>query len=481
METPNSAAPSLRSRFDAQRSGFAATPLPNARTRREWLSALAALLKDNQQAISDAIAADFGCRSDAETRLLEFYPSLEAVAYARRHVAEWMRPERRRTSLLFVPGRSEVRYQPLGVVGIIAPWNYPLYLAVGPLAGALAAGNRVMVKLSEYSQEFGALLARLVRERFPEDLLTVVTGDAAVAAEFASLPFDHLLFTGSTTVGRLVMAAAAKQLTPVTLELGGKCPVVIAPGQDMDYAASRIVFAKLANAGQTCVAPDYVLVPRGEEGDLIEAARAAAERFYTNADSPDYTSIGHERHYWRLRHLLDDTRAQGARIEPLMASAKDGTRKMTPAAVLDVRDSMAIMREEIFGPILPIVSYDGIDSAIAYINARPRPLALYLFDRNRRRIEQTLAQTASGGVTINDCLMHIGQDDLPFGGVGASGMGRYHGPEGFKTFSQIRPVFHQSRLGILPLLYPPFTRAITRTLLRLMQFVKKGSGTSLRP
>jgi acyl-CoA reductase-like NAD-dependent aldehyde dehydrogenase len=468
METTNLAAGDLRARFETQRAGFARQPMPDATTRRGWLRALAALLKDNQGAISEAIDADFGHRCDAETRLLEFYPSLEAIAYARRRVAAWMAIEPRRTSLLFQPGRSELRYQPLGVVGIMAPWNYPLYLAVGPLAGALAAGNRAMVKSSEYSPRFGALFACLVRERFNEDLVTVVLGDLEVASAFAGLPFDHLLFTGSTAVGRAVMTAAAKNLTPVTLELGGKCPVLIAPGQDLADAVARIVFAKLVNAGQTCVAPDYVLLPRGAETEFLAQARAATVRFHGGADSPDYASIAHERHYARLMELIRDAREQGARIEPLCPAPAVEHRKIAPVAVFDTRDSMRVMREEIFGPVLPVVPYERVEDAIAYINARPRPLALYVFDRDRRRVERTLHATASGGVAVNDCLLQIAQDDLPFGGAGASGMGRYHGPEGFKTFSQLRSVFRQSRLSIVGWLYPPYARRITRFILRLM-------------
>jgi acyl-CoA reductase-like NAD-dependent aldehyde dehydrogenase len=468
MDTTSLVAGGLLARFETQRAGFARQPMPDTATRRSWLAALAAMLKDNQAAICEAIDADFGHRSGTETRLLELYPSLEAIKYTRRHVAAWMTIEPRRTSPLFQFGRSELHYQPLGVVGIMAPWNYPLYLSVGPLAGALAAGNRAMVKPSEYSPWFGALFARLVRETFAEDLVTVVLGDVEIASAFAGLPFDHLLFTGSTAVGRAVMTAAAKNLTPVTLELGGKCPVLIAPGQDLAYAAHRVIFAKLANAGQTCVAPDYVLLPRGEEAEFLVQARAATIRLYGEVDSPDYASIAHQGHYARLMELIRDARVQGARIEPLCAAPAVGHRKIAPVAMFDTRDSMRMMREEIFGPILPVVPYERVEDAIAYVNARPRPLALYVFDRDRRRVERTLHATASGGVAVNDCLLQIAQDDLPFGGTGASGMGRYHGPEGFKTFSQLRSVFRQSRLSMVCWLYPPYARRITLLILRLM-------------
>ncbi len=458
----------LEALFHAQRLAFAADPLPNAQTRRRHLSSLADLLRRNTNEIAAAIDADFGGRPRDETRLLEFFPSLEAIRYARSRLAGWMRPERRHVSIWFQPGRAEVRYQPLGVVGILVPWNYPLYLALGPLVAALAAGNRAMLKMSEYTPEFGVLFERLIAKTFPPDLVCVVNGDAQTASAFANLPFDHLLFTGSAPVGRVVMAAAARNLTPVTLELGGKSPAIVAAGFDIATAARRIVFGKLANAGQTCVAPDYVLLPRGEEQAFLAAARAHAVKLYGDAASPDYASIAHERHYGRLQALVEDARAKGARIEPLLPPGMACGRRMTPQAVLGVTRAMRIAQEEIFGPILPIVPYDSLDEAIAYVNEQDRPLALYLFDNDRRRAEALLDRTASGGVTLNDCMLHICQDDLPFGGIGPSGMGRYHGREGFLAFSQQRGVFRQRRLNTLPLLLPPYGRKLAERIIALM-------------
>jgi acyl-CoA reductase-like NAD-dependent aldehyde dehydrogenase len=380
-----------------------------------------------------------------------------------------MAAERRRVSLWFRPAVAEVRYQPLGVTGIIAPWNYPLYLAVGPLVCALAAGNRVMIKLSEYTPQFAALFARLVAQGFPRSLVHVVVGDVDAARAFANLPFDHLLFTGSTSVGREVMAAAARHLTPVTLELGGKSPAIVAPDFDLAVAARRIAFGKLINAGQTCIAPDYVLAHADRIERLVAELRKAARAMYGDTASADYSSIVNDRHFARLDALLADAREQGARVEQLLDSAASPwPRRLAPAVVLDVTDRMRIMREEIFGPLLPILAYRTLDEAIRYVNERDRPLALYVFDDDRARRDDLLARTASGGVTVNDTILHVAQDDLPFGGVGPSGMGRYHGEEGFRSFSQVRPVLHSRRISPSSLMYPPYGGALASRLLRLM-------------
>jgi coniferyl-aldehyde dehydrogenase len=458
----------LKARFEAQRAAFKRQPMPDPATRRQWLDRLADLLKNNEQAICEAISADFGHRPHTETRLLELFPSREAVRYAQRKVARWMKPERRHVSLWFKPARAEVRYQPLGVVGIIVPWNYPLYLSVGPLVSALAAGNRVMLKMSEFSRAFGDLFARLIRDTFPEDLVIVVLGGPDVATEFSALLFDHMLFTGSTSTGRRVMGVAASNLTPVTLELGGKSPVIIAPGQNLARAAQRIVFAKLVNGGQTCVAPDYVLLHKSEEQAFLAEARKAAQRFYGNPASPDYASAAHARQHARLIEVIVDADAKGARIEPVLPTGETVGRKIAPVAVLECNDGMRVIQEEIFGPILPIVPYERLDEAVAYVNGRDRPLSLYIFDNDRARVASVLDATASGGVVVNDCLLHVAQEDLPFGGVGPSGMGRYHGPEGFKTFSQVRSVLRQSSLASISLLYPPYGGALTQRLLRVM-------------
>jgi len=440
--------------------------------RRGALATLHALLLDRAEELCAAIDRDFRGRSHAETRLLEIFPSLEAIAHARRHLRAWMRPRRARTGLWFLPGRSRVQPQPLGVVGIVVPWNYPLYLAVGPMVAALAAGNRVMVKMSESAPGTGALLARLVAERFDPAVLTVVNGDAEVGKAFVALPFDHLLFTGSTQVGRHVMRAAAENLTPVTLELGGKSPAIVGRGVDVAEAADKIAFGKCLNGGQTCIAPDYALVPAESVDAFVASVQASVARLYpTLRDNPDYTAVIDARHRARLAGYLDEARARGARVVEANPAGEDlaASPKMAPTLVVGAPDDARLMREEIFGPILPVVPYRDLDEAIAYVNARPRPLALYVFDHDRAAIERVLAETVSGGVTVNETLLHIAQEDLPFGGVGASGMGEYHGRAGFDTFSKRKAVFHQSRLNGLKLLRPPYGKrfaALAKLLLR---------------
>ena len=453
------ASEALATAFERQRAARDATLLTTAEQRRERLARLAALLRENANAICEAVDRDFGGRSHAETRLLEIFPALEAIAHARRHVRGWMRPRRARTSFWFQPGRSRILPQPLGVVGIVVPWNYPVYLAVGPLVAAIAAGNRVMVKMSESAPATGALLAKLASERFDAAEIAFVNGDAEVARAFTALPFDHLLFTGSTEVGRHVMRAAAANLTPVTLELGGKSPAIVGRGVAIDEAADRVVFGKCLNAGQTCIAPDYALVPRERVDAFVEAARRSVAKLYPRLrDNPDYTSIIDARHHARLQAYAEEARTRGARLVEANPASEDlgGTRKIAPTLVLEAPEDTRLMREEIFGPLLPVVPYDETDGAIAYVNARPRPLALYVFDHDRATVERILARTVSGGVTVNETILHIAQEDLPFGGVGASGMGDYHGRAGFETFSKLKPVFTQPRLNALPLLKPPY-------------------------
>jgi coniferyl-aldehyde dehydrogenase len=459
--------------FSRQRQAFASDPHPSARERERRLAALERLLRDNADAIASAIDQDFGHRSRGETRLLEIFPGLESIKHARRHLRRWMRSERRPVSMWFQPGRAKVVLQPLGVVGVIVPWNYPILLAAAPLAAVLAAGNRAMVKMSEYTPRTAALFGRLVARHFTPEEVTVIEGDAAVGQAFAGLPFDHLLFTGSTKVGHSVMRAAAENLTPVTLELGGKSPAIVAPDYPIGHAAERILIGKTMNAGQTCLAPDYVLLPAGASEPFLAAARAVVNRCYPDlAATPDYTSIIDARHFARLTAYLDDARGKGARVVPLSDSLRApdaATRRIPPMAVLGVSDEMPVMQDEIFGPLLPIVEYANLDAAIRFVNARPRPLALYYFDRDGERVDRILRETIAGGVTINDTILHIAQDDLPFGGVGASGMGHYHGREGFETFSKKKAVFVQARLNAIGAFKPPYGKlfdALVRFLIR---------------
>ena len=455
----------------SMRAAQRADPVPAWSTRADRLHALEALMLDNREAIATAIDADFGRRPREETEILEFFPSLSGVHHALRRGRRWMRVQRHWANFWFLPARTEVRPQPLGVVGIIAPWNYPLYLAIGPLTDALAAGNRVMLKMSEYTPRFSTLFAELVARGFRDDEVVVVNGGADVGRAFAALPFDHLLFTGSTAVGRDVMASAAPNLTPVTLELGGKSPALIGPGARFGHAVQRIVLGKLLNAGQTCIAPDYVLLPRAMVRPFVDAAREAATRFYPGLPlNEQYSSIISERHYARLRALRDDAVAMGAKAYPLGTPVDDANlRTISPVILTDVDDRMQIMREEIFGPLLPLVAYDTLDEALDHIAARPHPLALYAFEDDTATLDQILTRTQAGGVTVNDTILHIAQHSLPFGGVGASGMGSYHGEAGFRTFSRMKPVMRQARLNAVSLLNPPYGAAFERLLKILLR------------
>jgi aldehyde dehydrogenase (NAD+)/coniferyl-aldehyde dehydrogenase len=343
-------------------------------------------------------------------------------------------------------------------VGIIAPWNYPVFLTVGPLAAALAAGNRVMMKLSEYTPRTSALLAEIITETFPPDQVMVIQGDSDVGRGFAALPFDHLLFTGSTAVGREVMRAASENLTPVTLELGGKSPAIVAPDADLDRAAADIVYGKLLNAGQTCIAPDYALVPEGLLRPFVERVHKAVEKYYPDLAGDEYTSIINERQYQRLMSYLAEARETGTEIVQLGTAPPTTGRKLWPTVVINPPENLGLMRDEIFGPILPIKSYSSIDEAISYVNARQRPLALYLFAKDAGLIRNVLTRTVSGGVCVNDTLLHVAVEDLPFGGVGASGMGHYHAEEGFNTFSKLKPVFERGMFSLGRTLRPPYSR-----------------------
>jgi coniferyl-aldehyde dehydrogenase len=463
---------SLEESYARQRAARDSRPGLDRAERLAALEALERLVRDNAQDLARAVDADFRGRSGAETRMLEIFPSLEAIRHARRHLGRWMKPRSARTNLWFLPGRSRVLMQPLGMVGIVVPWNYPIYLAVGPLVAALAAGNRVLMKMSESAPATGALFARLVAERFSADVLAVVNGGADIARAFVSLPFDHLLFTGSTPVGREVMRAAADNLTPVTLELGGKSPAIVGRGISIADAADRIVYGKCLNAGQTCIAPDYALVPEEHVAAFVDAAQASIARLYPRlADNADYTAIVSSRHRERLSGYLEEARSRGATVVEVNPAGEDFSvsPKLPPTLVLGAPADTRLMQDEIFGPILPVVPYRSLDEAIGYVNARPRPLALYVFDHDRAALDRVLAETVSGGASVNETILHIAQDDLPFGGVGASGMGEYHGRAGFDTFSKKKSVFFQSRLSGLKLFRPPYGarfEALVRLLVR---------------
>ena len=443
--------------FTLQEEAFRRAPYPELAERRDRLRRLLAIVQADQAAIETAISADFGQRSRDETLAFEILSCAMEIRHTIRHLRRWMRSERRPAALTSWPGRAEIVRQPLGVVGIVVTWNYPLYLAISPLAAALAAGNRALVKMSEHTPRFSELLAERVACGFREDEVSVVGGGVPAARAFVARPFDHLLFTGSTVVGRQVMAAAAANLTPVTLELGGKSPVILADDAPLESAVRQIMFGKLANAGQTCVAPDYVLLPRGLEDSFIALAKRVTMQFYPRLQgNPDYTSIVSDAQAARLQRYVDEAHARGATIHRLHDEpAPEGSRQLVPLALTGVSEDLQLMQQEIFGPLLPVVGYERFDEAIDYVNRHPRPLALYLFSRDRARIDRVLRETTSGGAVVNDVMMHVIQNDLPFGGVGPSGMGHYHGREGFDTFSKLKGVFHQSRINGGFLLRPP--------------------------
>jgi coniferyl-aldehyde dehydrogenase len=429
---------------------------------RELRNAIRGRREEFVQAISD----DFGGRAREETLLLEVFPLVDTIHHARRHLPQWVRPRPIPAGWQFLPGRARVLYQPIGVVGIIGAWNYPLLLSISPMVSALAAGNHVMLKPSELAPRTADLLARLIGDLFPQEYVSVVIGGPETGAAFASLPFDHLLFTGSTRVGKLIMRSASENLTPVTLELGGKCPALVHSDFPVRTAASRIMAGKLYNAGQTCIAPDYVLVHSDVREEFVRRASEAATAMYPNlAANPDFTRIINREHYLRLRALVKDARSKGAEaleVNPAGERLNEDNRVFPPVILCNVSDAMSVMREEIFGPVLPVVTYRSLDEAIEFVNARPRPLALYYFDHNSRRIESVLARTVSGGVTVNDTILHIAQNDLPFGGVGPSGMGHYHGFDGFETFSKKKGIFLQSRFTTLGFLRPPYGAFVRR-------------------
>ncbi|MDA9432618.1 coniferyl aldehyde dehydrogenase [Bradyrhizobium sp. CCBAU 51627] len=464
----------LTDNFQAMVARSRAEPAPDCAARLDRLARLRAVVADNEDRFRQAISADFGHRSAVETTIAEAMMVFSEIRHATRHLKSWMAPQRVATALQFLPARNRLIPQPLGVVGIIAPWNYPLQLTLAPAIGAIGAGNRVIVKPSELVPHFSALLKETVAKRFDAAELLVTGVEDEVAKGFAHLPFDHLVFTGSTRVGRLVAEAAGRNLTPVTLELGGKSPAIIDASADLDEAAERIAYGKLLNAGQTCIAPDYVLVPERSLQAFAEKVRAQMRRMFgTDPANKDYTSIISDRHYARLEGLVADAARRGAKIlQPAKTDDPNwkAHRKFPPTLIVGATEDMAVMQEEIFGPVLPVLAIREPADAIAFINRRDRPLALYWFGRDSDARDEVLARTVSGGVTINDCLFHFAQINQPMGGVGASGTGAYHGEWGFRRFSKLKPVFYRSKFNRLADLYPPYGGKIAR-LEKMMRFM----------
>lgn len=470
---PNPAGDRLQTCFNAQKRAWTEQGGLSSERRDEALGSLAEALVRRADDFTKAVAADFGHRSPHETKLADIYPVIASLRHARKNFRRWMKPRRRPIQWMFQPGAGRILHQPLGVVGIVSPWNYPVQLALSPLAGALAAGNRIMIKPSEITPRTSALMKEVIAEVFDPSEVTVVQGGPDIAKAFTHLPFDHLLFTGSTQVGRQVMQAAADNLVPVTLELGGKSPALVAADYPVDKAAERIAVGKLFNAGQTCIAPDYVLVPREKEEAFIAAYRDAVSQLYpTLAANPDYTAIISERHHARLRHLIADAQERGAQVHEINPGGETmdpAQRKLAPVVLTHVPDHAQAMQEEIFGPVLPLVAYDDVEEACRFIGARPHPLALYLFSHDKATTESILARTQSGGVAINDTLLHCVQEELPFGGVGPSGMGAYHGEAGFRTFSHARSVFRQARFNGAGMTKAPYGSRMNRLLSMLLR------------
>ena len=442
--------------------------------RADRLNRCIGLLIKHADAIAEAVNADFGNRAKETTLFADVAGTLGPLKHARDHLKTWMKSEKRAPTpaLLGLFGaRAEVRYQPKGVVGVMSPWNFPVNLTFAPLAGILAAGNRAMIKPSEFTPATSALMARMFAEAFSEEEIAVFTGGPEVGQAFAGLAFDHLIFTGATSIGRHVMRAAAENLTPLTLELGGKSPVILSESADMQTAADRIMAGKTLNAGQICLAPDYVLAPEPRMADFVAAAHRSVERMFpTIKDNPDYTAVIADRHYDRIRGYIDDARAKGAEIVEINPANEDFSqqehRKIPPTLILNATDDMKVMQEEIFGPVLPVKSYSTMAEAVGYVNAHDRPLGLYYFGTNAAEQDRVVNGTTSGGVTVNDVVFHVAQENLPFGGVGPSGMGSYHGLDGFREFSHRKAVYQQIKkdLGPLQMLRPPYGEGIRKYL-----------------
>ncbi|MDS0857824.1 coniferyl aldehyde dehydrogenase [Burkholderia pseudomultivorans] len=468
-----------------QRSAFVREGPPSLAQRKARLARLRAVVLDWRERVKEAISADFGHRSHHETDIMELLGVIQSIDYLTRNLRRFMKPERRHVGVFYRAGRAWVEYQPKGVVGVMAPWNYPFSLTFIPLATALAAGNRVMLKPSELTPRTSEVIRQMLAETFPADEVAVVLGGPEVGAAFSSLPFDHLLFTGSTQVGSKVMKAASDNLVPVTLELGGKSPVVVARGHVDERTLCSIVFGKLSNGGQTCVAPDYALVHEDDLDAFVAQFDATVARAYPDGPTGrDYTSIVSDRHYDRLVGLVDDARRRGARVIEAgvtPASASRRPRTLAPTLIVGAGDDSAVMQEEIFGPILPVRTYRTLDDVIDYVNARPRPLALYYFGERDDACDRLLARTTSGNTGINHTLMHVAQDDLPFGGVGPSGMGAYHGIEGFRTMSHAKGVFVQGRWNLPGLLRAPFGKLADLALALTLGTRRKSADALVRP
>lgn len=453
--------------LDEIRAAYAAESNPSLEVRLDRISRIEQMISANEEKLCKALAADFGVRHSIETRLAEFQMIYQACKHTRKHLKEWMKPEFRPTPSSMGSSQAWIENQSIGVIGVMSPWNYPIQLALIPAISALAAGNRVWLKVSERSSRTSGFLAGLIQEYFHHTEFCVSTGGLDVAEQFAALPFDHLFFTGSTGAGQKVMRAAADNLTPVTLELGGKSPAIVDDSAKLKEAAASIIYGKLLNGGQTCIAPDYILINSDQRDGLIQELQTAAQIQFSNPE--ELTGAIDQMQLSRWHHLVSDAQSRGAKVIPLLKPATH-IRNFEPVLLIDIPEDALVLQEEIFGPILPIVTVNSVTAAIAYVNQRPKPLALYWFGKDKKNLQQVLSNTRSGGVTINDTLLHVAVEDLPFGGIGASGMGTYHGKSGFETFSHKKSILEvRSYLGLgflrgTKLARPPYRKKVERLL-----------------
>jgi coniferyl-aldehyde dehydrogenase len=464
--------------LQTQREAFRREGTPSHETRIDRLDRCIALIVDHKDEICEAVNEDFGCRSHHVTLMNDIFPSVNSLKFVKKHVRKWMQPERRKSPfpMGLLGARSEVHYQPKGIVGIMSPWNFPVNMVFSPLADVLGAGNRAMVKPSEFNPNTVSLFETLFGQYFDESEVAIVAGDSQVGAAFASLPLDHIIFTGSTGVGKLVMQAAAKNLVPVTLELGGKSPVIVSDTADIADVAEKIMTIKAMNAGQVCISPDYCFVARDKLRQFVsECQKTIAEQYPEIAGNADFVSMINEGNFDRIKGYIDDAIDKGADIVVLNPAGEDWDdrrrHKIPIHLIIDPRDDMRVMQEELFGPILCIKPYDKIDDCIAVINDRPRPLALYYLGKDRAEQQRVIDNTIAGGMCLNDLAMHVACDDMPFGGVGASGMGNYHGREGFLTFSHAKAIFRQGRFNLLKLsgTLPPYGKKVDKLMSRMIR------------
>jgi coniferyl-aldehyde dehydrogenase len=470
---------SMQAVLDRQRAAYLAEGEVSNATRVDRIERAVDVLKNNEAKFVEAMCEDFGHRSEHQSMFTDVAGSIGPLRHAQANLAKWNRSEKRKVGpfpLNLLGAKARVDYQPLGVVGVISPWNFPVNLTFTPLAGILAAGNRCMIKPSEYTPATSAAMAEAISAAFDEEEIAVITGGPQTGGDFSGLAFDHLLFTGATGIAKHVMRAASENLVPVTLELGGKSPVVVGRSADMDKTTDAIMAGKMLNAGQICLAPDYVFVPTERMREFVESSeRAVAKMFPTLLDNPDYTSVINERHFERINGYVDEARDKGVEVVEINPANEDFRQqphhKIPPTLVLDPDDELSVMKDEIFGPVMPVKSYEKVDETISYINDNPRPLGLYYFGKDDGEQQQVVAHTTSGGVTVNDVVMHVAQEDLPFGGVGPSGMGAYHGHDGFKTFSHAKAVFTQTKLNIAEMagLRPPYGEKLMKAVRQQMR------------